>query len=142
MDQSLAQTNKPAIQRDGVAWIFHRERIASQPNKVKENVPKWNIIEMEQNYVRKMAAKKPHGEKMVRKKNIVGARIRQARKAFPGGLTQDQLSGKLAALNVQLDRAGIAKVELGIRHVFDYEVAALARALKIDLKWLLGVEVH
>ena len=72
--------------------------------------------------------------------NIVGARVRQARKEFQGGLTQDQLSGKLAALDVQLDRAGIAKVELGIRHVVDYEVVALARALKVDVKWLLGVD--
>ncbi len=87
-----------------------------------------------------MAAKKPRVIKKVLQKNIVGARIRQARKAYPGGLTQDQLSGKLAALGVQLDRAGIAKVELGIRHVFDYEVVALARALKIDLKWLLSAE--
>jgi transcriptional regulator with XRE-family HTH domain len=87
-----------------------------------------------------MAARKPHRENKVFQKNIVGARVRQARKAFPDGLTQDQLSGKLAALNVQLDRAGIAKVELGIRHVFDYELLALARALKVDLKWLIGLE--
>lgn len=95
---------------------------------------------MEPDYVGKMAVKKPIGKKKGLQKNIVGARVRQARKAFAGGLTQDQLSGKLAALDVQLDRAGIAKVELGIRHIFDYEVVALARALKIDLKWLLGVE--
>lgn len=95
---------------------------------------------MERDYYRKMAAKKAKGVKKGLQKNIVGARVRQARKAFPGGLTQDQLSGKLAALDVQLDRAGIAKVELGIRHVFDYEVAALARALKVELNWLLGAE--
>ena len=86
-----------------------------------------------------MASKKATGKTKVQK-NIVGTRVRQARKSFSGGLTQDQLSGKLAALKVQLDRAGIAKVELGIRHVFDYEVAALARALKVDIDWLLGVE--
>ena len=73
-------------------------------------------------------------------KNIVGPRIREARKAYQGGLTQDLLSGRLAALNVSIDRAGIAKIELGIRHVYDFELAALARALKVDVKWLLGIE--
>lgn len=104
------------------------------------SVLKWNILHFGRRYKRAMASKKAAGKSKVLQKNIVGARVRQARKSFPGGLTQDQLSGKLAALKVQLDRAGIAKVELGIRHVFDYEVAALARALKVDIDWLLGVE--
>lgn len=73
-------------------------------------------------------------------KNLVGPQIRVARKALPGGLTQDQLSGRLAALEVSIDRAGIAKIELGMRHVYDFELAALARALKVDVKWLLGIE--
>ncbi|MGB6221542.1 helix-turn-helix domain-containing protein [Haloferula sp.] len=73
-------------------------------------------------------------------KNIIGCRVREARKAFQGGLTQDHLSGRLAALKITIDRAGIAKIELGIRHVYDFEVAALARALRVDVKWLLGIE--
>lgn len=73
-------------------------------------------------------------------KNLVGPQIRVARKAFPGGLTQDQLSGRLAAQGISIDRAGIAKIELGMRHVYDFELAALARALKVDVKWLLGIE--
>ena len=87
-----------------------------------------------------MASRKQLENKPVPLKNVVGTRVREARKSFSGGLTQDQLSGKLAALDVQLDRAGIAKVELGMRHVFDFELAALARALKVDVKWLLGIE--
>jgi len=87
-----------------------------------------------------MPSRKQPEKKSVPLKNVVGTRIREARKSFPGGLTQDQLSGKLAALDVQLDRAGIAKVELGLRHVFDFELVALARALKVDVKWLLGIE--
>jgi hypothetical protein len=54
-------------------------------------------------------------------------------------LTQDQLSGKLAALGVALDRVGIAKIEVGIRCAFDFEVRGLAAALKVDANWLLGI---
>ena len=73
-------------------------------------------------------------------KNLVGPRVREARKAYPGGLTQDQLSGRLAALTVTIDRPGIAKIELGIRQVYDTELAALAQALKVDVRWLLGMQ--
>lgn len=73
-------------------------------------------------------------------KNLVGPRLREARKAFPGGLTQDQLSGRLAALTVSIDRPGIAKIELGMRHVYDSELAAIAQALKVDVRWLLGMQ--
>jgi len=89
--------------------------------------------------VRKLQGKQEIKPKIVAK-NLVGPRVREARKSYPGGLTQDQLSGKLAALKVSLDRAGIAKVELGMRHVFDFELVPLARALKVDVRWLLGVE--
>lgn len=72
-------------------------------------------------------------------RNIVGQRVRQSRQQFNPPLTQDQLSGKLAAEGVQLDRVAIAKVESGLRSVFDFEVRALASALKVDVKWLLGI---
>lgn len=87
-----------------------------------------------------MAARKVPQDPQIELKNIVGPRVREARKAYQGGLTQDQLSGRLAALKVSIDRAGIAKIELGLRHVYDFELAPLARALKVDIKWLLGIE--
>ncbi len=74
-------------------------------------------------------------------KNIVGSRIRQARENLPGRMTQDQLSGKLAGLKIQIDRAAVAKIELGIRHVYDYELVAIATALKVDVRWLLGITI-
>ena len=55
-------------------------------------------------------------------------------------LTQDALSGRLARRGIQLDRAAIAKIEVGIRHVFDYELRALAHALGVEVNWLLGDE--
>lgn len=72
-------------------------------------------------------------------RNVVGLRVKEARRSHVPPLTQDQLSGKLAAEGVQLDRVSIAKIETGIRCAFDYEVRALAAALKVDANWLLGV---
>ena len=74
-------------------------------------------------------------------RNVVGKRVKEARKLHSPPLTQDQLSGKLAAEGVQLDRVGIAKIETGIRCAFDFEVKALAAALRVDANWLLGIEV-
>lgn len=73
-------------------------------------------------------------------KNLVGLRLREARKSYPGGRTQDQLSGRLAVLKVSIDRPGIAKIELGMRSVYDFELVALAQALKVDVRWLLGMQ--
>lgn len=73
-----------------------------------------------------------------RKKNIVGRRVAEARCKAP--LTQDGLSGRVARLGIQLDRAAIAKIENYHRHVLDYEVKALADALGVDISWLLGDE--
>jgi len=72
------------------------------------------------------------------RKNIVGRRVAEGRQACRPALTQDALSGKLARLGIQLDRAAIAKIEKDHRHVFDYELKALARALGVDVNWLLG----
>lgn len=73
-------------------------------------------------------------------RNIVGARVKEARRRHSPPLTQDQLSGKLAAEGVILDRVAIAKIETGIRCVFDFELRGFARVLKVDPSWLLGNE--
>jgi helix-turn-helix protein len=73
-------------------------------------------------------------------KNIIGRRVAQARRNCTPVLTQEALSGKLARLGIQLDRAAIAKIENNHRHVLDYELKALALALGVDANWLLGKE--
>lgn len=73
-------------------------------------------------------------------KNIVGRRVAQARKSSEPGLTQDALSGRLAGIGIQLDRAAIAKIENDRRHVLDYELKAIARVLGVEVSWLLGCE--
>jgi hypothetical protein len=71
-------------------------------------------------------------------KNIVGRRVAEARHHCAPELTQDALSGRLARLGIQLDRAAIAKIENSHRHVLDYELKALAQVLGVGVGWLLG----
>jgi len=73
-------------------------------------------------------------------KNIVGRRVAEARSLLRPPITQDALSGRLARLGIQLDRAAIAKIENDHRRVLDYEVKALATALGAHVNWLLGGE--
>lgn len=54
-------------------------------------------------------------------------------------VTQDDLSGRLARVGVNLDRSGVAKVEAGIRFARDYEVRAFCEVLRISPSWLLGL---
>ena len=74
------------------------------------------------------------------RKNIVGGRVAEGRQGCKPVLTQDALSGKLARLGIQLDRAAIAKIEKNHRHVLDFELKGLAKALGVDVNWLLGDE--
>jgi hypothetical protein len=60
--------------------------------------------------------------------------------AFDPPLTQDQLAGRLAARGTSLDRVAITKIESGQRCVFDFELPPLAAALKVDVRWLLGMQ--
>lgn len=73
-------------------------------------------------------------------RNVIGVRVREARSNSKPPLTQDELSGKLAREGVPLDRVAIAKIESGLRSAFDFEVRALAIVLKVDVRWLLGME--
>ncbi|MFZ0394296.1 MAG: hypothetical protein WBX09_08390 [Terracidiphilus sp.] len=74
------------------------------------------------------------------RKNISGRRIAEARGISNPPLTQDDLSGKLAKFDVQLDRAAVAKIENDLRGVSDYELKAFAKALAVRVDWLLGGE--
>ena len=72
--------------------------------------------------------------------NIVGERVKQARLKHKPPFTQDELSAQLSRLGVYVDRAGIAKIETGIRCVVDYELKALAKGEGVSVDWLLGAK--
>lgn len=73
-------------------------------------------------------------------RNAVAARLRRARLAFDPPLTQDQLAGRLAAKGGTLDRVAITKIECGQRCVFDFELPLLSEVLRVDVRWLLGMQ--
>ena len=74
---------------------------------------------------------------LVEKKNLVGARVRQARKNAKPPITQTDLVARLQVLGMMIDQSGVSKIESGQRPVFDTEVVALAKALKVSVAWLL-----
>ena len=73
-----------------------------------------------------------------RRKNIVGSRVRQARLQHRPYVSQDDLAGRLAAQGILLDRSAVSRIESQGRYLMDYEIAAIARALKVSVAWLFG----
>lgn len=70
-------------------------------------------------------------------KNIVGARVQAARLRTKPPMTQAQLAEALIEQGVSIDRAGISKIEIGQRSVYDFEVKAISIVLGVTLDWLL-----
>lgn len=69
-------------------------------------------------------------------RNVVGSRIRLARKQAMPKITQGDLCARLQVLGLQLERPAISKIETGYREVTDVEVVALAKALDVSVAWL------
>jgi hypothetical protein len=70
--------------------------------------------------------------------NLTGHRIRQARLACDPALSQQGLANHLARKGVVLDQTAISRIEQNQRGVLDYEVAVIARCLKVSIAWLYG----
>jgi transcriptional regulator with XRE-family HTH domain len=79
--------------------------------------------------------KKTHQSKY---KNLIGERVRLARTAKKPPVSQEDLAGRLARLGVQITQTSISKIESRQRYLLDYEVAAIARALRVTVGWLFG----
>jgi len=54
------------------------------------------------------------------------------------GVSQEDLSGRLAAKGIQITQTGISKLENRQRYVMDYEALAIAKALRVSVSWLYG----
>ena len=72
------------------------------------------------------------------KKNICGARVREARKRL--GLSQIDLAARLQVEGVAIERDSVSRIEIGTRFVADYELVILARVLGVSVTYLLGIE--
>ena len=73
-----------------------------------------------------------------KQRNMIGARVRQARLRQNPEVSQDDLAGRLAAQGILIDRTAISRIENQTRYVMDYEAAAIARALKVSVAWFFG----
>lgn len=68
----------------------------------------------------------------VENRNIVGLRVRQARRAAKPMITQKELVARLQVLGIMIDQSGLSKIENRQRLVSDIEVVALAKALRVS----------
>jgi ribosome-binding protein aMBF1 (putative translation factor) len=71
-------------------------------------------------------------------RNVIGRRIREARLKSKPPVSQDDLAGRLAARGIILDQTAISRIERQERYLMDYEVAAIAKCLKVSVAWLHG----
>ncbi len=71
------------------------------------------------------------------RKNICGEKIHEARCKLR--LTQSDLAAKLQVAGIVIERDSISRIEIGTRFVADYEIREIAKILKVDVKWLLGM---
>jgi HTH-type transcriptional regulator, cell division transcriptional repressor len=71
-------------------------------------------------------------------RNVIGRRIREARLKSKPPVSQDDLAGRLAARGIVLDQTAISRIERQERYLMDYEVAAIAKCLKVSVAWLHG----
>ena len=74
---------------------------------------------------------------MKKKKNIIGIRIRKARRESKPPVTQSDLVARLQLNGIKdIDQPIISRIEKGERLVTDYELKAIAKALKVSVQWL------
>ena len=68
---------------------------------------------------------------MASKQNIIGPQVRKLRNER--GLSQAQLAARLEVLGLEISRAGLSKIEAGLRCVADAELPVIAQALKVAI---------
>ena len=72
------------------------------------------------------------------RRNIIGDRVRLARKRAKPPITQIDLTARLQIHGLRIERVTISKIETGYREVTDVEAAAIAEALGVSVSWLFG----
>lgn len=70
--------------------------------------------------------------------NVCGSRVREAREKLK--LSQDQLAARLQTEGLGVNQNSVSRIETGKRIVADFELAALAKVLNVDIRWLLQDE--
>jgi transcriptional regulator with XRE-family HTH domain len=74
----------------------------------------------------------------MRIKNVIGGRVRKARKNAKPPITQLDLVARLGLQKIKVDQSIVSKIENGTRPVYDYELPKIAKALNVTVDWLLN----
>ena len=75
---------------------------------------------------------------MPKRKNLVGEQARRIRHQL--GLSQQELAARCQRQGWDIDRFTIARIEAGTRWVGDFEAVELAKAVRVPLVRLFGLE--
>ena len=68
------------------------------------------------------------------KRNVTGPAIQRIRMQASPRITQEDMVGRLARLGLQFNQSQIAKIENGDRPIADFELAAIAKALRVRVQ--------
>ncbi len=74
---------------------------------------------------------------MAKTQNVIGPQVRRLRSQR--NLTQEQLAARIQLLGLEISRAGLSKIEAGLRCVSDAELPVIAEALKVAITDLFPV---
>jgi len=69
-------------------------------------------------------------------RNVTGATIQRIRTLARPRITQEDMVARLARQGLEVSQSQIAKIESGERPVYDYELAAIAKALRVPIHLL------
>lgn len=69
-------------------------------------------------------------------RNLIGPKLHEVRLSLEPKVTLEDLSGRLARLGLYIDRTSLGRIERQERSVFDFEVKALAKALRVPITLL------
>lgn len=72
------------------------------------------------------------------RRNIIGEKVKLARKKASPPITQSDLAARLQVQGLRIDRVTISKIETGYREVTDIEAESIAKALDVSVSWLFG----
>ena len=68
--------------------------------------------------------------------NLTGANIRRARQG--AGMSQEQLASALREQQFEVSRQTISQMENGKQRILDFQLAAMAKTLKVSVDALYG----
>jgi len=96
-----------------IVWFLHNHERETCQSQAVRNLHKYNPSKGE--------------------RNLIGPKIRAIRLQSNPRVSQEDLAARLAARGIYFDRSALSRMEAGLRFIRDYEIAAIANALKVPV---------